>query len=389
MSDLPLSGVTVIELGASVAAPFAAQVLGDLGARVVKVEKPEGDDARKWGPPFWDGAAATFQAINRGKQSVKVDMRDADQRAALTDFIMREADVVLQNMRPGQVEKLGLDAATLQAQKPELIYCNMGAFGGPGPLDQAPGYDPLMQAFGGLMSVTGEEGRPAVRVGSSVMDMGTALWAVVGIVSTLYQRRATGRGRTVDVSLFETATAWLTVPAAQYLASGEVPRRMGSGMIGLAPYRAFKTADGEIVIAAGNDGLFAGVCRALGRAEWQGDARFLTNPDRFANSAALYALMEELLASEPTEHWHTRLEAEGVPCAPVQNVAQVLEHPHFKALHVLQKLPDSQLEVIGLPIRFDGKRPDHQTRPPACGEHTQILGAHAAPGGAATPDTKE
>ena len=373
-SKLPLSGVTVVELGASVAAPFAGQVLGDLGARVVKVEKPEGDDARKWGPPFWEGAAATFQAVNRGKLSVCVDTRDPAARAALIDFIVAEADVVLQNMRPGQVGKLGLDAASLRARKPDLIYCNMGAFGSVGPLAHAPGYDPLMQAFGGLMSVTGEEGRPAVRVGSSVMDMGTALWAVIGIVSALFQRRGDGQGKSVDVSLFETASAWLTVPAAQYLASGEVPRRMGSGMIGLAPYRAFATGDGEIVIAAGNDGLFAGVCRALERPEWLSDARFLTNPDRSANAAALYGLMEPLLASRPTTHWQERLEREGVPCAPVQNVAQVLEHPQFTALGMLQQLPGSAMQMIGLPIRFDGARPTPQSPPPARGEHTdQIL----------------
>ena len=376
---LPLLGITVIELGASVAAPFAAQILGDLGARVVKVEKNDGDDARKWGPPFWDGASATFQSVNRGKQSVQVDMRDPAQRTALTDYIIEHADVVLQNMRPGQVETLGLDATSLQARKPALVYCNIGAFGSPGPLASAPGYDPLMQAFGGLMSVTGEEGRQSVRVGSSVMDMGTAMWAVIGIVSALYQRRGEldGRGRTIDVSLFETATSWLTVPAAHYLASGEVPKRMGSGMVGIAPYRAFKTSDGEIVIAAGNNALFAGVCSVVGHMEWLDDARFATNPDRYENAATLSALLETILASQPTAHWQAGLDATGVPCAPVQNVAQVLDHPHFKAMGILQKLPDSELSVIGLPIRFDGLRPVPTQRPPKAGEHSGLL--HAQP----------
>ena len=207
-AGLPLAGVVVVELGHSVAAPAAGQMLGDLGAEVVKIEKPGGDDARKWGPPFLDGEAATFQAMNRNKKSVVCDLRDDAQRARLVEFIVGKADVVLQNLRPGQADELGLGAAALLVKKPSLVYCNVGAFGARGPLKGRPGYDPLMQAFGGVMSVVGEEGRPPVRVGPSIIDMGTAMWAVAGVVSALYRRRETGRA------------AWSTCPCSRRLRRG-------------------------------------------------------------------------------------------------------------------------------------------------------------------------
>ena len=199
MNERPLAGVRVLELGHSVAAPYAGQVLGDLGAQVVKVEKAAGDDARKWGPPFLDGASATFQSLNRNKRSVVCDLRDRGHREALLAYVRDHVDVVVQNLRPGQADEIGLGAAAMTAMKPSLVYCNMGAFGAKGPLARSPGYDPLMQAFGGIMSVVGEQGRPPVRVGPSIMDMGTALWAVVGVVSALYRRRETGIGGIVDV----------------------------------------------------------------------------------------------------------------------------------------------------------------------------------------------
>lgn len=371
----PLEGIVVVELGHSVAAPCAGQVLGDLGAEVVKIEKPDGDDARKWGPPFLDGAAATFQALNRNKRSVVCELRDDGQRARLTEYIVAHADVVLQNMRPGQVDALGLGAASLLERKPSLVYCNLGAFGARGPLAGRPGYDPLMQAFGGIMSVVGEEGRPPVRVGPSMIDMGTAMWAVIGIVSALYRRRATGRGGAVDVSLFETAAAWMTMFAAQYLASGELPKKNGSGQAGIVPYRAYRTADGDLVVAAGNDALFGKLCAALGHPAWAQDPRFATNPDRVRNADALYGLIEVEIANRTSEAWITVFDAAGIPCAPVQNVAQMLGHEQMRALGLLQTVPGSSVPLIGLPISFDGERPVPRSASPALGLHTaEVLG---------------
>jgi len=369
----PLAGLVVIELGSSVAGPFAGQILGDLGAEVIKVEKAEGDDARAWGPPFWEGAAATFQPLNRNKKSVVCNMRDAGELAALKQLIHERADVVLQNMRPGQVDKLGLDGKTLCAAKPALIYCNLGAFGGKGPLKDHPGYDPLMQAFGGIMSTTGEEGRPPVRVGPSIVDLGTGMWAVIGILTALNRRRDTGRGTVADVSLFETSATWMSLLAANYLASGDLPKRLGSGAIGIVPYRAYKTRDYDLVVAAGSDTLFRKLAQVLGRAEWLDDPRFANNPKRVENQDALYAMIEADMAKRTREEWIALLGAAGIPCAPVQNVAQMIDHEQTAALGLIQDVPGSAMRFVGLPLSFDGKRPEIRSRPPALGEHTEQI----------------
>jgi crotonobetainyl-CoA:carnitine CoA-transferase CaiB-like acyl-CoA transferase len=368
----------VVELGASVAAPFAGQVLGDLGAEVVKVEKPDGDDARKWGPPFLDGAAATFQALNRNKRSIVCELRDPHHRERLKQFIHERADVVLQNMRPGQADALGLGSRDLCKAKPALVYCNIGAFGATGPLADRPGYDPLMQGFGGIMSVVGEEGRAPVRVGPSIIDCGTALWAVVGIVAALYRRRETGKGGVVDVSLFETAASWMNLHAVDYLASGKLPRRDGSGRANIVPYRAYRTADGDLVVAAANDALYSKLCGVLGHPEWADDPRFLSNPERVVNAGALYALIEPEMAKRTNADWIAAFDAAGVPCAPVQNVREMLEHPQTAALGILQTVPGLSVPLVGLPISFDGARPAPRSGPPALGDATDaILGTAA------------
>jgi crotonobetainyl-CoA:carnitine CoA-transferase CaiB-like acyl-CoA transferase len=370
---LPLAGITVIEFGASVAGPYAGQVLGDLGARVIKIEKPEGDDARKWGPPFLEGASAIFQALNRNKASIACDLRDAPTLNALTKLIIDEADVVLHNMRPGQMEQVGLGASALLAAKPALVYCNLGAFGANGPLADRPGYDPLMQAFGGIMSVTGERGRPPVRVGVSIVDMGTGVWAVVGILAKLLERKTTGRGGEIDVSLFETAAALFSLPLSQYIASGELPVKHGSGAAGIVPYRAYRTADGDLVVGTGNDVLYRKFCDVLAKPEWASDPRFKTNPDRVKNETTLYPLLETEMLTRSNAEWIKLLDAAGVPCAPVHNAREMLSHPQTAALGLQQAIPGSGMRLIGLPVSFDGKRPAPRTKPPALGEHNALL----------------
>src|SRR5690606_27209033 len=248
----------------------------------------EGDDARAWGPPFVDDASAVFHALNRNKESVVCRLRDPSQIEALCRFIEAEVDVVLQNLRPAQVDRLGLGAEALRARKASLIYCNMGAFGREGPLKNQPGYDPLMQAFGGIMSATGEPERPSVRVAPSIVDMGTGMWAVIAIQSAIYQRQLTGQGATVDVSLFETAATWMSIIAAQAAVTGRAPRRFGSGAASIVPYKAYRTLDGEVVVAAGSDGLFEKLASALGHPEWTSDDRFVDNPARVVNQHELY-----------------------------------------------------------------------------------------------------
>lgn len=369
----PLAGLVVVEIGQNVAAPVAGQVLADLGAEVIKIEKPEGDDARRWGPPFWEDAAAVFQAINRNKSSVIVDFDDAGDVTALQSLILTRADVVIQSMRPGLLEKKGLSADALLQKKPALIWCDLGAFGSGGPLSSEPGYDPLMQAAGGLMSVTGEPGRPPVRTGYSVVDGGTGMWAVIAIQAALLRRAVSGQGGRTEVSLYETALAWMTVPAAQYMASGTSPGKQGSGTEMIVPYRAYSTSDGYLVIAAGNDRLFNKLVTALGHAEWADDPRFKSNPDRVRNRDAIDALIENAMLAQTTAYWESVLNEAGVPIAPVRNVAQALEHPQTKAIGMVQAIPQSKLQLTAVPMRFNGERPAIRSQAPALGANNSLL----------------
>lgn len=378
---LPLSMLQVVELGHSVAAPFAGQILGDLGARVIKVENPDaGDDARSWGPPFWHGTSATFQSLNRHKLSVTVDLKDPAQCDKLRTLIVQDADVVIQNMRPGQVAKFGVDAATICALNPRLIYCNLGAFGAGGPLSDRPGYDPLMQACGGIMSVTGEEGRPPVRVGPSIIDMGAGLWSVIGILAAIERRHLTGRGSVVDTSLYETALAWMTVPAALQLASGRDPSRVGTEAPMIVPYKAFKAADRYLVIAAGNDTLFRRLCEVLGHPEWATDPRFVDNPSRVKSREAINALIDAVVAGQDAAHWSARLDVAGVPCALIQTVSEVLAHPQTRALGIVKPVPEGTMSLMGLPLRFDGERPPMRSSAPTLGSgNAEIFGVATIP----------
>ena len=369
----PLTGLTVIEIGQNIAAPVATQILGDLGARVIKLEKLEGDDARTWGPPFWEGAAAMFQAVNRNKASIAVNFRDPEQVEAVKQLILAEADVVLQSMRPGLLQKQGLSSLQLRAQKKSLVWCDLGAFGSGGPLSEKPGYDPLMQAFAGLMSVTGEDGRPPVRTGYSVVDQGTGMWAANAIIASLFRRERTGEGCTVEVSLYETALSWMGIAAAQYQSSGDVPGRHGSGAATIAPYRAFATSDGYLVVAAGNNGLFERLSNLLGHPEWSQDERFQSNPQRVKNRDVLDALIESFMAQKDTAHWVAAMEQAGIPCAPVQSIDQTLANEQTQAIGMVQQVPDSGMTFIGLPARFEGVRPPVRKAPSLLNQDAHLL----------------
>jgi len=373
-ADRPLAGLVAVEVGHSVAAPFAGHVLGDLGAKVIKIENPNGgDDARNWGPPFWHGASTIFQTLNRSKYSAALDLKNATHRAALRRFIVEDADIVFQNMRPGLMAALGLDAASLRRDKPSLIYCNLAAFGRIGPLAEKPGYDPLMQAFGGIMSITGEDGRVPVRVGPSLVDVGTGMWTVIGILAALRRRALTGEGCEIDTSLFETALSWMNTHATGYLATGKVPGRRGTENVSLAPYKMYEAADGHVMIAAGNDNLFRRLAASLGHAEWGDDPRFAGNPERVRNRDVLNALIDGVVADRPCAHWLERLDQAGVPCAKLQNLDEALAHPQTEALGMLQPTPDGAMRLMALPLSFDGTRPAMQTGPVTLGADTAMV----------------
>ena len=374
VSATPLAGITVVEIGHSVAAPYAGMILADLGADVIKVENPnKGDYARGWGPPWWHGTSSAYQALNRNKRGVAVDLADPAAAARLRRLILERADVVLQNLRAGVAERYGLGTAALLAEKPELICCNLGAFGDRGPLRDKPGYDPLMQAFGGLMSLTGEEGRPPVRVGVSMVDLAAGMWSALGIIAALFARRGDGKGGALETSLYETMLAWMTIPIAGHLASGEIRGRHGSGVAEIVPYQVFATRDGYLMIGAGNDNLFRRLCDALGEPGWAGDPRFATNGDRVVNRSVLIGMIEAAIAREDTATWMRRLDAVGVPNAPIQHTGEVVAHPQTRALEMIQPSPDGVLSLVGLPLTFDGTRPPLRRRSPTLGEHNEEL----------------
>jgi crotonobetainyl-CoA:carnitine CoA-transferase CaiB-like acyl-CoA transferase len=363
----PLAGLTVVEIGHSVAAPYAGMILGELGAEVIKVENPKGGDAcRGWGPPFTDGTATAFYAFNRAKRGITINLTDEAQAAKLRKLIRERADIVIHNLKPGTLDRCGLSFAALTAEKPSLVCCNIGAFGAVGPLRDRPGYDPMMQAYGGLMSLLGEDGRPPVRVTVSIIDMATAMWAVIGILAALQERARTGRGKIVDTSLFETTLAWMTLPMAAYLASGGVPKRYGSGIEQIVPYQAFAAADGYMMVAAGNDNLFRRLCDALGRPGLAEDPRFRTNKDRVVNREILIPILSDLLATQPIAVWAARLDAAGIPNSPIQTVDQVAADAQTQALGAIQQL--SALSLVGLPLSFDGARPPLAKLAPQLGE---------------------
>jgi len=373
-NGLPLSGVTVVEFCHSVAGPYAGSILADLGADVVKVEAPDkGDYARDWGPPFAHGTSTLFHVLNRNKRGLALDLRDGITCERLTGFILDHADVVIQNMRPGAIDKLGLGAASLRAKKSALIYCDLGAYGRTGPLRDRPGYDPLMQAHGGIMSVTGIEGGEPVRVGVSIVDQGAGMWAAMGILAALNRRHVTGEGCHVTTSLYETAIGWMSPHVGGYLSGGAMRRPLGSGVTEIVPHQAFPTADGYIMVAAGNDNLFRALCGAIERTELPRDERFTTNSKRVENRNTLIPLLEDVFRTRPSTEWQSRLDAVGVPAAPIENVAQVVASKQTEALCILQKAPDLDLTLVGLPIEFDGKRPPYRSSAPTLGEHNDLL----------------
>ena len=373
---LPLEGLNVVEIAQNLAGPFAAEILAHLGADVVKVERPEGgDDARGWGPPFWHGISPAYLAMNTNKRGITVDLKDPQDVAWLANYIAR-ADVLIQNLRPGVVEELGLGADALMARNPRLIYCSLRAFGLTGPMRLHPGYEPMVQAFSGLMMMNGDEGGPPTRIGTSILDFGTGMWATIGTLAALLQRQHTGRGCVVDTSLLETGLAWLTGHFAAYRVSGEVPQRHRTGSNRVVPFQGFETRNGPLIVAAGNDRLFAKLAQELGHPEWAGDPRFQTNAGRFAHKDVLLPEIEAIMLTRTKGEWLDRLEQAGIPCASIHTMPEVLAHAQTVATGMVQPVPGMDLELMGLPISFDGKRPAIRRAPPALGEHDgEIKGA--------------
>jgi crotonobetainyl-CoA:carnitine CoA-transferase CaiB-like acyl-CoA transferase len=363
MSFEPLKGVRVVDLTSSLAGPTCTQILAALGADVVKVEQPQrGDEARAWGPQFFEGGSVMFFTANTSKRSLALDFKAPEGMEALLRLVDR-ADVFVQSLRPGTAERLGLGCDALRARNERLVYASIGAFGREGPLARQPGYDPLMQAFTGLVSITGEPDRPGVRVGTSLIDLGTGVWAALGILAALHERATTGRGREVDVALFETGLSLVGYQLTDALRTGVAPGRFGTAFPLIAPYEVFATADGELMIAAANDRLFAQLCEAIGRPELAADPRFLTNPDRLAHRDELLPLIRERLVQGTSGEWLTALE--GIPVSPVQDVAEAAHHEQTRASGMVQELDG--IETLALPLQIDHDRVAHASAAPTLG----------------------
>jgi len=371
--NAPLAGLLVADLTQNVAGPYCTQILGDMGAQVVKVERPErGDDARAWAPPYWGEESAAFMAVNRNKRSLAVDMKAPEGRAILERLAGR-ADVLVQSLRAGVIEELGLGWEQARRLNPRLVYCSVTAFGPEGPYRDRPGYDPLMQAYGGIMSVNGHPGQPPARVPVSIIDMGTGMWAATAVLGALRERDRTGRGVHVTTALFDTALAWTAFQMTNYLASGEVPQLQGSGTPMIAPYEAFPARDGWVMIGAASDALFVKVCEALGLGALPRDPRFASNPQRVANRAALLETMAAVTRTLGASELLGRLQSAGVPSAPILTLDRVAAEPQTEASGMLiphkhPRVPDYR--AVGLPIRWDGERPGVARVPPLLGEHT-------------------
>lgn len=373
MLETVLAGMRVIDLTQNVAGPFCTQVLGDFGAEVIKVERPgRGDDTRDWRPPEVAGQSSTFVALNRNKRSVCIDL-DKPEGVAVLKELAAGADIFIHSMKPGSAEARGFGSDDLKAINPRLIYCAISAFGQSGPLKSLPGYDPLMQAFTGVMSVTGNAGDDPVRVGVSLIDIGTGMWAALGIFAGVIQRGRTGQGLCVEASLLDTGVNWMTVFVASYLATGKLPQKMGSAMAMTAPYELFRSADGQVFIAAGNDGLFRRVCEGLGQPGLADDARFLTNPLRVSNREALKAAINALTGALPTAEIVARLRKAGAPCSEMQDVSQMLGHEQVAASGMIADIALDNApghKVVALPLKIEGARGGVLATPPALGADT-------------------
>ncbi|TSE29136.1 Acetyl-CoA:oxalate CoA-transferase [Tepidimonas thermarum] len=387
----PLTGVRVLDLSRVLAGPWASQILADYGADVIKVERPgSGDDTRAWGPPWWQPdptrdtarVAAYFVCANRGKRSVAIDITTP---AGIEQVrtLARDADVLIENYKVGQLAKYGLDARNLQALNPQLIYCSITGYGQTGPLAHKAGYDFAIQAEGGLMSITGEPDGEPQKVGVAVTDLMTGVYAATAILAALHERQRTGRGRVLDASLFDVQVAMLANQASNQLIGQRTPGRMGNAHPNIVPYQAFPTQDGHLVLAVGNDSQFQRFCEVAGHPAVARDVRFATNPARVEHRNVLVPLITEWTRTRTTADWVQALDAVGVPCAPIHDIAQVMAHPHVRARGMVLPAAPDRPPMVAHPVLFDGQRPTAPRPPPALGADPAQWDAPAPDGGAA------
>ena len=372
----PLTGFTVLDLTRVLSGPYCTMVLGDLGARIIKVEQPgKGDDTRAWGPPFLGEESAYFLSINRNKESVTLDYKPAAGRKVLAELIAK-ADVLVENFRPGTLERAGFGWNAVHQEFPRLVYASIAGYGQTGPRKDEAGYDAVMQAEGGLMSVTGDADRPGYRLGVAITDMVAGLYCSQGITAALLARERSGEGQRVDIGMLDTTAALLTYQAANWFATGQTPQRRGNRHATIAPYETFTTADGEIVVAVGNDDLWKRFCPAVGLPELAANPRFATNRDRMANYDDMRPPIDRVFRTATNAEWIARLNAAGVANGEVRDIGQMLNDPQLAAREMVQTMMHptvGAIRVVGAPIKLSATPASLRTPPPVLGQHTDAV----------------
>lgn len=378
----PLDGIVVLDLSRVLAGPYCTMILGDLGADVIKIEPPAGDETRRWGPPFVKGESAYFLAVNRNKRSVVADLK-TERGRELVRRIAARADILVENFRPGTLTRLGLDLAELRERNPRLITLSISGMGATGPERDLPGYDFIVQAAGGLMSITGPPEGPPMKVGVAVVDLTTGMMAANALLAALHARHATGRGQHIDISLLETQVAWLANIASAYLLTGEAPVRHGNAHPTIVPYQTFEAADGPFALGVGSDAQWRRLCAAIGRPELADDARFRTNPDRVAHRDALVRILADHFRGARAAEWIRRIAEADVPVGPVRTVPEVLEGEQVRARGMIETVAHptiGELRLVGIPFKFSGTPASIRRPPPLLGEHTAEFEGGAEPG---------
>lgn len=375
----PLSGLTILDLTRVLSGPYCTMLAADMGARVIKIEHPErGDDTRAWGPPFLEGESAYYLSINRNKESVALDFTTPEGRAAL-DSLISKADVIVENFRPGTLDARGLGYATLSARHPRLIYVSISGFGHTGPRRHEAGYDAMIQAEGGLMSITGTPDGSPVRLGVAVADIAAGMFAFQGLLLALIARGATGAGQHVDVALLDAVTSLLTYQAGRYFATDASPERLGNRHATIVPYNTFDTAEGVLVLAVGTDEQFQEFCKVASLAHLATDERFRTNAGRVRHHDALHPAVAAALATRTADAWVTQLRAVGVPCGAVRSIGDALDDPQTLARQMVEHVDHptiGTLPVLGVPVKLSANPGSVRTAPPRLGEHTRAVLSH-------------
>ena len=371
-----LTGIRILDLSRVLAGPFCTMILGDLGAEVIKVEAPGGsDDTRKWGPPFKKGLSAYYLCANRNKKSVTIDLK-SEEGIRIIKELVKDCDVVIHNFKTGTMERFGIGYDTLSKINHRIVYCSITGFGETGPYKDLPGYDFIIQAMSGLMSITGDEVSGPQKLGVAITDVLTGLYAVIGIQAALLERERSGKGQKIDLSLYDSAVSALINIGSNYLMSGNIPDRLGNQHANIVPYQAFQTKDGHIVIAVGNDKQFNAFCEIIGREDLALDERFRTNPDRVKNRDVLIPILQEILLTKPTEYWYRQCVLKKIPAGPIQNLEQVASDPQLQArkMFVEQLHPKlGTFRMIGSPLKLSRTPVTYRYHPPEVGEHNEEI----------------